>query len=400
MFNASAQQEWLHAYALLALRLNRLASESPAGTMLIYHGPTAWSEAVASEQRVPAERLVSDAIGLMSSIPFEQPRADYLAAQLGAMKAVAMRLSGEKWPLSRYARECLGFVPEWLPESLFAEAHAELDDALPNGAGTLASRLQSWQSFYTLKQKEKLLSLMELAAVEARRRTNAILPLPEGETLGFQGMDNPHMLAGGAYRGSLQSTLFVNVSKPFNLADLLYVATHECYPGHIAESVYKDVYLVQEKGYTEQQVQFMLSPQFVIMEGLGLVAEELVFPEDEAQEWLTDHVFKPLHLQTDSSRIAAIHHAKNALWGVWANAALMVDEGGTDEEVREYLAKWALLEGQELESALAIAKGGPYIFCYYYGWKMVRDWLQLPKRNDERVRRILTEQLLPADMLG
>jgi|HigsolmetaAR204D_1030405.scaffolds.fasta_scaffold01062_7 hypothetical protein len=30
----------------------------------------------------------------------------------------------------------------------------------------------------------------------------------------------------------------------------------------------------------------------------------------------------------------------------------------------------------------------------------MRAWLQLPQRNEERVRRVLTEQLLPADICG
>ncbi|CAG7658988.1 hypothetical protein ACFQI7_36750 [Paenibacillus allorhizosphaerae] len=399
MFNESVRQEWFHAYAMLALRINRLVSESSGGTILIFHGPDAWRRAAEEEQLVSAEQLASEAERIMQEIPFEHRRATYLTGQLRAMSSVARRLAGETLPLSKYADQCLGFTPEWLSETLFKEAHAELDEALPKSGGTLASRLQGWQASYVLNQKKQLFNVIERAVTEVRRRTNAILPLPENETIDCQRTDNPYMLAGGLYRGELRSTLFVNDSLPFILADLLYVVAHECYPGHIAESVLKDVHLVRKKGFMEQQVQFMLSPQFVIMEGLGLLAEELIFPGDEAQTWLTENIFKPLNIPEVGGNIAVVHHAKNVLWGVWANAALMADEGGTDEEVRDYLAQWALLHGQELESALAIAKGGPYIFCYYYGWKMLRDWIQLPQRNDEQMRRIFTEQLLPEDII-
>ena len=393
------QQDWLHEYALLALRIDRLVKESSGQSMLIYTGPDDWQEEVAQEERTSAAQLVDHADRLIKENPFHGRRATYLNAQLRAMRAVSRQLGGETLSLIEYAHECLGFKPKWLSETLFEEAHAQLDAALPKSGDSLASRLQTWQSTYTLKQKEKLLDLMELAVTEARKRTNALLALPEEESLDLQRMDNPYMLAGGHYHGNLKSTLFINDTLPFNLADLLYVATHESYPGHIAESVLKDIHLVQEKGYIEQQVQFMLSPQFVMMEGLGLVAEEVVFPGDEAQAWLTENIFKPLNIKEDGSQIAAIHHVKNVFWGVWANAALMVDQGATDQEVKDYLAQWALLNDQELEQALPIVKSGPYLFCYYYGWDMLRKWLELPRRNDEKLRRALTEQLLPDDLI-
>lgn len=60
MYEESSQQEWLHAYALLALRMNRVVNESSGQNILIFLGPDAWREAVAGERLVPAEQLAAD----------------------------------------------------------------------------------------------------------------------------------------------------------------------------------------------------------------------------------------------------------------------------------------------------------------------------------------------------
>jgi hypothetical protein len=238
--------------------------------------------------------------------------------------------------------------------------------------------------------------------VDCRRGTPpnpAIIRLPEGESMDIQITDNPLMLAGGLYRGNLHSTFFYNDSLPVNLADLLYTVTHESYPGHITEAMLKEKYLVQEKGFWEQQIQFMASPQFVITEGIGLCAEEMIFPGDEAQEWLERNVFTNYAVRGAHGDISMLYRAKNILWGVWSNAAFLADEGASDSEITEYLAKWPLLEGTELATALAYAKSlSPYIFCYYYGCEMVRRFIDMPSRAD-RMRRLLTEQLLPSDLI-
>ena len=390
--------EWSKQYALLALRIQRIVSER-GGILLIYHGPLEWRDAVNAENLMPANQLADDADSLLRSIPFSAPRGNYLEAQFRAMGAAARQLAGDKLPLAAYVEQCLGFTPRKLPESLFEEAHSMVDDALPSAPLPLPKRLQEWRKAHTLTDRKKIPGIIERTIAEARRRTDAIIRLPEGESMDIQTTENPFMLAGGLYRGNLKSTFFYNDSLPVNLADLLYTVTHESYPGHITEAMLKEKYLVQEKGFWEQQIQFMTSPQFVITEGIGLCAEEMVFPRDEAQEWLERNVFINCAVRGAHGDISMLHRAKNILWGVWSNAAFLADEGASDSEITEYLAKWSLLEDAELATALAYAKSfSPYIFCYYYGWERVQRFIGVPGRAD-RIRRLLTEQLLPGDLM-
>ncbi|OPG11514.1 DUF885 domain-containing protein [Microbispora sp. GKU 823] len=398
-------QEWLRAYALLALRVNRQVTGDGGATMLVYRGPQEWSEQVEREDPPPPGRLADDAEALLDRPPFEPGRVRYLTAQVRALRAVARRLGGEELPLPEYARRCLGVEVPWLPPEVFEEAHAQLDRALPRaggGPGSLAERLRAWQAAHTLPVERlgRLPALVERAVAETRRRTNALVPLPDDEVVECRLQRGAHYLAAGHYAGGLRSTIFINADLPFNLADLLYVVAHEGHPGHIAESMLKELVLIEEQGRLDQWVRFMLGPSFVISEGLGLHAQDIVFEDDEAQAWLTANVLAEEGIDPDGSDFAAIHRARTALFGVWANAAFLVAEGRPDHEVAGYLSRWALLSDAEAAAVLGslrTAGMGIYTLGYYHGWRLLNSWLDHPDRT-VRVRRLLTEQLLPADL--
>ncbi|MGW7696102.1 hypothetical protein ACWGMA_46130 [Streptomyces asiaticus] len=126
----------------------------------------------------------------------------------------------------------------------------------------------------------------------------------------------------------------------------------------------------------------------------------VVFPGDEAQAWLTDNVLAAYGMAPDGSDFAAIHHVQNILFGVWANTALLAAEGRPDAELAAYLSRWALLSDAETGAALASLRAtgmALYVLSYFHGWQLLDSWLTAPDRQ-ARVRRLLTEQLLPADL--
>ncbi|WP_280269256.1 hypothetical protein [Nocardia wallacei] len=398
------EEEWLRDYALLALRLDREVTRGAGGTVLVYQGPTEWSRQVATEEPVPAGRLADDADRLLDELPFDPRRSRYVAAQLRAMRAVARRHGGAEFALPDYARECLGMAAGWVPESQFEHAHERLDTALPTGRGALAERLHAWQAAHTLaadRVQRRLPAILDKAIAECRARTDAtVVSLPANEVVGCRLVSGTHFWGAGAYDGGLRSTLHVNTSIPFNLADLLYLVAHECHPGHIAESMLKEIHLVDGQGRREQQVRFMLSPAFALGEGLGLHAESVIFPGAEAQEWLTTNILAAEGIPRDDSDFATIHDVKNTLWGVWGNAALLAAEGRPDAELAAYLMRWALYDEGEVAAMLQSLRApgmGVYVLGYYHGWRILRSWLDSADRH-ARVRRLLTEQVLPADI--
>ncbi|MER7081552.1 hypothetical protein ABT308_25670, partial [Saccharopolyspora kobensis] len=105
-------------------------------------------------------------------------------------------------------------------------------------------------------------------------------------------------------------------------------------------------------------------------------------------------------IDPDGSDFAAIHRAQNMLFGAWGNAALLADEGRPDAEISAYLTRWALIPEAETGAVLGTLRAGgmsTYVLGYFHGWRLLDRWLAAPDR-DARVRRLLTEQLLPADL--
>ncbi|MDT0268243.1 hypothetical protein RM844_18320 [Streptomyces sp. DSM 44915] len=399
-----AEREWVRDYALLALRIDRRLT-ADGGTVLIYRGPAAWSARVAAEEPPPAGRLVADADALVESVPWPDPaRRRYLRAQLTALRAAADWLAGARPPLPEYASTCLGVTVDWLPEELFAEQHDRLATALPAGRGSLGERLRAWDAAHLLPadQTGRRAELLSSAIAETRRRTGALVDLPADERVSVELVSGVGYRAAGHHAGGVDSALYVNADLPFQLADLCYVVAHEGHPGHIAESVLKERELLHGRQRLDHWVRFMPGPSFVLSEGLGLHAEELVFPGDEAQRWLTDHVLRPAGIAGDGSDFAAIHRARNVFFGAWGNAALLAAEGRPEPELIAYLTRWALLSDDEARLALSsIGSTGMafYVLGYFHGWRLLDTWLAGDRRA-ARVRRLLTEQLLPADLVA
>lgn len=399
---------WLNDYAELALRIDRQVTAAGGSGLLDHRGPADQRRRVAAEEPPPPGRLVEDAERLLDHLPFPPARARFLTAQVSALRTVARRLAGEDLPLRDYARGTLGIEPEWVPEDRLAEAHDRLAAALPDvagGAGSLAERYHAWRAAHRLPPERLpalLPELVDRAAAECRARTAArIVELPD-EVVDCQVVGGVAFHAAGAYLGDRRSTIYVNGDTPFDVAALLHVVAHEGHPGHIAEAVLKEQHLVEGGGCAEQQTRFLLSPQFVVSEGIGLHAGAVIFPGDEARAWLADHVYPGLGLAPDGADLAVVDEVTTELWHAWANAALLLADGGSDDEARAYLARWALLSDAELAalgptlSLLRVPFAEPYIFCYGLGADLLRPWIAAEPHT--ALRRLLTEQLLPADI--
>lgn len=380
--------EWLRDYPLLILRLNRdpVLSSAGVGWAVDYYGPDEWREQVANEEPTPPTRLVDEAERLAAELPFGGTRRAFLAAHLLALRTLA-RHAADGVGVRELIRDCLGIEPDPVPEADFARAHDELDRALPTTAGSLADRLRAWSAAHTLP-RERLADvpgLVALAVAECRARTQRIVALPDGERVACEIVPDGRFVGMGAHHGGLDSTILLGGRRPFVLADLLYVVAHEGHPGHIAEQVLKEIHLPDRP---EQRVRFAPAPAYVLSEGLALHAQPLLFPGDQAQAWLTENVLAPHGIQPDGSDFAAIHRARNALFGVRHNATLLAGDGRPQAEIADYLTRWGLIDNPDPREP-----GGPYLSAYYHGWRLLDGRL-----DAALVRRLLTEQVLPTDL--
>ncbi len=145
--------QWLHEYALLALRIDKIMrTRTELPYVDGYYGPAEWIATIEAEPETPAPDLVRAAIALAGALPaqdFEPRRASFLAKQVTALETICRKLSGEILSLEEEGQRLFDIALTWVPEEQFERALALYHAALP-GKGTLARRLHEWRRQYQL----------------------------------------------------------------------------------------------------------------------------------------------------------------------------------------------------------------------------------------------------------
>jgi hypothetical protein len=175
-------------YILLTLRVGKaVEARTGDGWMLDYFGPPEWKALVDAEDPQPGGALFDATHAAEEALPhqgFESHRTGYLVKHLRALGTVARRLAGERLSLIEQAAGCFDLDVGWVAEERFEEAGYLFDHALP-GRGDVRERLNAWKRRHELQpgNAHLLPALFERAILEARRRTDALVGLPEGKKL-------------------------------------------------------------------------------------------------------------------------------------------------------------------------------------------------------------------------
>jgi hypothetical protein len=394
-------------YVLLAFRIEN-AIQKYTGSRFVdyYYGPPDWQAEAATEAEQAPSQLVRDAMALedaLSEQGFETQRATYLEKQMIGLETVCRKLAGETFSLEDEVQRCFDIHPERIPESQFERGLAILDELLP-GDGSLLDRLQAWRKRYYLPPEKSglLLTFVQRAADEARRRTQALVTLPAEEGIEIQAVSDLVSIGENWYLGNFRSRVERNTERPTDLRDLLQFICHEGYPGHHTEFVLKEQHLFREQGYLEQAIFPILSPQAVISEGIARSAREMIFTPEEAERWLAEHIYPDAGIEPDTLDIARLREAEELLdYPVLANAAFLLHDGCSDDEVTHYLMTYMLETEEQARRFLDFLKvpfQEAYIFTYVYGNRLMQPWLTGPDRWDA-FRRFLTEQLCPSELV-
>lgn len=400
-------EQWFREYVLLSFRIDKAIRKFTESRFVdYYYGPPAWkAEAEAEAERAPSE-LVRDAITLedtLTSQGFEAHRTTYLAKQVVALETVCRKLNGETFSLEEEAQRCFDIHPKWIPESRFEQGIALLDEALP-GKRSLPDRYQEWRKRYQLVQEKSglFVDLMQRTATEARRRTQAFVNLPADEGVEMQTISDQVYMGENWYLGNYRSRVELNTDRLTDLYNLMNFVCHEGYPGHHTEFVLKEQHLFRERGYLEQAILPIISPQAVISEGIATLACEMIFTPEEVEQWLAAHIYPEAGIEPTPIDIAKLRQALEWLdYPVAGNAAFMLHEGRSDEEVAHYLMKYSLLPNEEALQFLEFLKvpfQQAYIFTYFYGRQIMIPWLQGSERGNA-FRRFLTEQVYPSELV-
>jgi hypothetical protein len=390
-------------YLSIAFGIERLFP----GYVDAYFGPPEIKESALAGDVPNAELLLDRAQILGQEIeaaPFETQRRQYLAVQVRAMIALCGQLAGETEPYRDEVRDFFDIEAARTPEALFDEAIAALDDLLP-GDGDVRDRMMVWRQGYEI-EPEIAGTLIDLIAGETRRRTAAFVELPPDEQVEFVFVQHKPWSGYNWYLGHDQSRVEINTDNPIHLNALPGLIAHEAYPGHHTEHALKERRLYRERGYAENAIQLINTPECVISEGIATLAESIIFTPEELAQWLTETVYPAAGIAGDPTRDAAIHQVQRALRAVGANAALLLhDDRASAGEVLTYLMRYGLRSEQEARHSLSFISNPlwrSYIFTYHAGRDLLGQWIDQgdadQRERQSRFRTLLTEQVTPSQV--
>ena len=381
------------AYLELGLRLGRHIDGIVDG----YYGPAEIAERIAAEPLRPAADLAADAAALADELDgLAASRARWLRFQLTGMETVARRLAGEDIPFADEVERCYGIRPQRIPEEVFEAAHRELDAVLP-GSGAVRDRYLEWREADRL-EGDRLRRLVAGLGAELRERTAAALGLPPGEETVFDYVRDEPWAAFNYYEGGLRSRIAVNTDVPLPASRAVHLVAHETYPGHHTERAWKEQRLVREGGCLEETILMIGAPQATIAEGIAEVGSRLMLG-DELDEIAATHL-AAVGIDYDVPLARAVQAAAEPLGDVFGNTALLLHEdGASEDEATAYLERWALSSEARARHNVAFATDPvwrSYVSTYADGERVVDRWVD---GDLERFRRLLTEQLSPADLV-
>ncbi|WFE36405.1 DUF885 domain-containing protein [Micromonospora sp. WMMD975] len=387
-------------YLLLGLRFGRLVD----GFVDCWIGDPALERQVRYEPPPTATELVRQAREVAAAVPdsgLAPVRRRFLAAQLTALECAGRRLAGEEMPFRREIESYFQVRiaprdPDW-----YAAAHAELDAELP-GSGPLRDRLVEAHRRDRVPV-DRLGGAVHAVAAALRAELAPRFPLPAGERVDFEVVTGRPWNAFNTYLGGLRSRVALNADVGHRITSLPFVATHEAYPGHHAEHCLKEAGLVRDRGWAEQSISLVNTPQCLIAEGMAEQAIHVALGE----RWggWTAEVLSEVGLALDGARAQRVETAFGRLLAARQDAAIMLhDQGRPADEVAAFLARWMLVSDERAGQMLRFLTDPlwrAYTTTYIEGSRLVRHWLDAGGPGDpatDRYHRLLVEPMLPADL--
>jgi hypothetical protein len=372
-------------YVELCLRLARHDED----VVDYYYGPKEIAERVAQEPLREPRQLGVDARSLA-----EESDSSYLEAQLRGLETVARKLAGEEISYDDEVERCYGTRPQRVPEERFEQAHRELDDVLPPG-DTLAERYQRWEDGDPVPA-DKLEVVLRTLGDRLRETTRELFGLPDGEAFELEFVNGKHWYAFNDYRGGLRSRVEVNTDLPISASSVVPLMAHELYPGHHTERTWKEQLLYLGRGQLEESVLVYGTPQSVVTEGIAVLAADIVVEEhggvvaEALGEW---------GIPYDPDTARRVRRAESVFVDAVANAAILIHvDGVSTDDAKAYLQRWELVSEERAEQHINFVMdrwGRTYIRTYTDGYDLCRNWVA---GGDQRFKRLLTEQLTPADL--
>jgi hypothetical protein len=384
-------------YLELGLRLGRLLD----GLVDAYYGPEELKQRVDNEPAPDPAKLTQDARRLIADLDagegdLDASRRRWIRGQARGLLVTAQRFAGETIAFLDEVEQCYGVRPTRAEDDEIAAAHRRIDAVLP-GTGPLAERLITWRESQAVPA-DKLQAAIQSLADDFRERTDRLFGLPAGEHIDFDLVTNEPWSGFNYYLGDLHSRVVINTDLPVLSTTLGHLVAHEAYPGHHTEHSRKEVGLVRRRGYFEETIFLVGTPQCLLAEGLADLGLEVIVPE-RRHEMVAEHL-RPLGIRYDAEIASAVAEAGELLGNaVRGNVALLLHvDGASQDEAVAYAERWGLLPRNRAEKVVQFQTDPTwraYIFCYIDGLRLCRRYVD---GDPARFEHLITEALRPDDL--
>ncbi|HEX7308252.1 DUF885 domain-containing protein [Lentzea sp.] len=392
--------ELVRGYLVLGLRLGRLVS----GFVDSFTGDPALSRAVDNEPRLHPRALGGHARQLrreLSGSSLSEQRKQFLDAHLRALECTARKLDGERVSFVDEVEQYFQVRVRPGDEDAYAQAHRRLDAVLA-GPGTLADRLQAFRTADEVPAR-RLQGAVQAVSSALRDRVRQKYALPEQEIVEYQVVTNKPWSGFNYYLGGYRSRVAVNADLGHRMSNLPHLVAHESYPGHHTEHCRKDAGLVAKRGYAEQSIFLINTPQCLMAEGMA----DLGLHAAVGPGWgvWAEQIFGDLGLRMDGELSEKVESAAAGLLTVRQDAALLLHDRGADQDdVVAHLRRWLLVperRARQMVRFLADPLWRAYTTTYVEGVRLVRAWLDVRAPGealDSRYLRLLDEPLVPKSL--
>lgn len=368
-------------YVKLALALG----EHDADYVDAWFGPPEWRDAAREQPQSLAAiaDAAAEAAATARSIDLAGEdhllffRRDYIASHLESLATVARMRDGATYSFDEESRLIYGFVAPSLPREHYDLAMLEIEAILP-GDGPLHERVDAFRQQFRIPPGN-VEAVIRTGIEECRARTLQHMQLPAGESFEFELVSGNPWSAYNWYQGNAQSLIQVETSRPIYVASATKLGCHEGYPGHHAFSSLLDWNFLQQRGWIEFSVLPLFSPQGLIFEGSGDLAESVAFPGDSKNAFLRDTIlplagidavdfatYDRLNAATDKIRYAGIEAARHYLDGDWDR-----------EQTEDWITRYALVGPDSIESWFGFAERyRAYMINYVLGEDLVEAFVR------------------------
>jgi hypothetical protein len=238
---------------------------------------------------------------------------------------------------------------------------------------------------------------LETLAAELRERTDALFGLPDGDQVDFVLETNKPWGGFCDYLGRLRTRISINIDLPIPSYRLFELVTHEVYPGHHTEHLFKEP-LIREEGRLELAIALFPTPHAVVAEGIATLADEALFGDDA--DLAGAEILQPLGIAYDAETAAVVRATQRTLSSVGPNLVQMLAEDRLSrEEARPYARRWLIGPDELIDKGVALLDGPwpAYSLCYPAGYALARNFTA---GDPERFARLLREPLTPADLVA